>query len=83
MSKREKSLQRLINQSADLTWDEAVSIMTSHRFVLLTGSGSSRKFVHTLKRIKVFVHRPHPGNIVKQYAQEALLEGLRSAGEIK
>lgn len=82
MSRKEKLLQRLVAKSQDLTWDQAVTIMKACGFELLSGRGSSRKFVHTVTRVKVFIHKPHPGNIVKAYAQDDLLEGLRNAGEI-
>ncbi|GAB3478053.1 hypothetical protein GCM10011496_20910 [Polaromonas eurypsychrophila] len=52
-------------------------------FDLINGDGASRKFVHKEAKVKVFIHKPHPGNVVKAYAQEDLLQGLRNAGVIK
>jgi predicted RNA binding protein YcfA (HicA-like mRNA interferase family) len=83
VSRKEKLLERLLAKSADFTWAEAVALMKQHGFDLLTGKGSSRKFVHRETRVKVFIHEPHPGNIVKEYAQDNLLEGLRNVGAIK
>lgn len=83
MTKKAKLLQRLVQLSADLTWDEAATVMKQHNFEMLKGDGSGRKFVHATTRTKVFIHKPHPGNIVKTYAQRDLLEGLRNAGEIE
>ncbi len=83
MSRREKLLQRLLSQSVDFTWDEAVTLMKQHGFQLMKGSGSTRRFVHKTTGVKVMIHEPHPENIVKAYAQEDLLQGLRNAGAIK
>lgn len=83
MSRKEKLLDRLLSKSADFTWDEAVALMQHHGFTLLNGKGSSRKFVHKGTKVKVFIHEPHPGNIVKAYAQDDLMEGLRNIGAIK
>jgi predicted RNA binding protein YcfA (HicA-like mRNA interferase family) len=73
----------LIAKSADFTWDEAVTLMKAHGFSVLNGKGSSRKFIHAATRVKVFIHEPHPEKIVKIYAQQDLIEGLRNAGEIQ
>ncbi len=83
MSRKEKLLKRLLTKSADFTWDEAVNLMKQYEFILLKGDGASRKFVHKQSKVKVFIHQPHPGNIVKAYAQEDLIEGLHNAGIIK
>ncbi len=83
VTRQQKLLQRLQQMSGDLTWDEAVKIMRHHGFALHAGAGSSRRFGHARTGVKVLVHEPHPGNIVKRYAQEDLLEGLRAAGEIE
>ena len=82
MSRKQKALARLLCQSSDFTWTEAVTVMKLHGFVLLNGSGSSRKFIHEVTRVKVFIHEPHPENILKRYAQEDLIQGLKNAGEI-
>lgn len=83
MSRKEKLLGRLLHRSADFTWDEATTLMSLFGFKLLKSKGgSSRKFWHEKSGVKVFIHEPHPGNIIKGYAQENLIEGLRNAGEI-
>jgi len=83
VSRKEKLLDRLLSKSADFTWDEAVTLMKQHDFTLVSGKGSSRKFAHKKTGVKVLIHEPHPGNIVKAYAQEDLIQGLRNAGAIK
>lgn len=82
MSRKEKLLDRLLSKRADFTWDEAVTLMKQHGFTVMGGSGSGRKFVHAATKVKVLIHKPHPGNIVKAYAQEDLIQGLRNSGVI-
>ena len=83
MSKKEKAFARLLSKCTDFTWDEAVSVMKQHGFKILNGRGSSRKFVHKSTGVKVLIHEPHPGNIVKAYALQDLIDGLKNAGEMK
>jgi len=85
VSRKAKLLERLLARSADFEWDEAVTLMKQCNFKLLNakGGGSGRRFVHETTRVKVLIHEPHPGNIVKKYAQEALIDGLRNSGEIQ
>ena len=42
-------------------------------------------FSKKLKHAKIFgvLHKPHPGNIVKEYAMKQVLEELREVGYIK
>ena len=82
MSKQEKLLQRLLQRTPDLAWNEAVTLMEHRGFKVVNGKGSRRCFFHVASKIKVFVHEPHPQPIVKKYVQELLIEGLQNAGEI-
>ncbi|MBL4774941.1 MAG: type II toxin-antitoxin system HicA family toxin [Mariprofundus sp.] len=83
MSKLKKALEKLKGQPRDFTWDEAVRVMTSYDFKVITGGrsgGSRRKFVHQTTGVVVSIHKPHPGNELKLYQVEDLLEGLSNAG---
>jgi len=82
LSKKEKALARLLSKSTDFTWDEALVVMKQHGFTALNGNGSRRKFVHEVTRVKVLIHEPHPEKIIKAYALQLLIDGLRNAGEI-
>lgn len=83
MSKKNKLIERLQSRPKDFTWDEAQKVMKLHGFQLLSASGSRRKFIHKKTRTKVILHEPHPQNILLPYVVDALLEGLRAAGEIE
>jgi hypothetical protein len=78
MSKKEKLLLRLLSIPADFNWEELVRILAYFGFEELkkgkTG-GSRRKFADAQKRV-ISLHKPHPGNIVKEYAIRQVIEYL-------
>jgi len=85
MSKSEKLLHRLLSIPNDFTWDELVKILAYFGFEERkkgkTG-GSRRKFVDAQKRI-IALHKPHPGNIVKEYAIRQVIGYLIDNGFVK
>lgn len=81
MSRKKKLLDRLQERPSDFTWDEALRLLKQCNFVQLNNDGSRRKFRHT-SGVKLAIHEPHPGNIVKKYALDDIIEALRNAGEI-
>lgn len=82
MSKSSKLLAKLLAKTPGLEWDEAVNVMKSHGFKVINRGGSSRVFRHSTTGIKVFLHEPHPQNTLKTYMFDALIDGLKNAGEI-
>ena len=85
MSKNEKLVQRLLSIPKDFTWEELVKLLALVGYVELkkgkTG-GSRRKFADEKKNI-VILHKPHPGNILKEYAIKQVLDQLKEKGYIK
>ena len=85
MSKTEKLLQRLLSVPKDLTWDELIKILGLFGYVELkkgkTG-GSRRKFADEKKNV-IILHKPHPGNIVKEYAIRQVITQLKDKGYIQ
>jgi len=85
MSRTEKLLQRLLSVPKDFTWDELVKILIHFGFTELrkgkTG-GSRRKFADEKKKV-IIMHKPHPGNIVKEYAIRQVIEHLKEKGYLK
>ncbi len=85
MSKTEKLFERLLSVPSDFTWEELVKLLASFGYAELkkakTG-GSRRKFVDSQKRV-ISLHKPHPGNIVKEYALKQVIEHLKEKGLIK
>jgi hypothetical protein len=85
MSKHEKLIFRLLLVPKDFTWDELTKILGMFGFVELkkgkTG-GSIRKFADAMKNV-IILHKPHPGNIVKEYAIRQVIAQLKDKGYIK
>ncbi len=85
MSRTEKLLQRLLSVPKDLTWEELVKILAQFGYAELkkgkTG-GSRRKFADERKNI-IILHKPHPGNIVKEYAIKQVITHLKEKGYLK
>jgi hypothetical protein len=85
MSRTEKLLQRLLSIPKDLAWEELVKILVQFGYEELkkgkTG-GSRRKFADEKRNI-IILHKPHPGNIVKEYTIKQVVAHLKEKGYLK
>lgn len=84
MGRIEKLIERLLSNPKDFTWDELVKVLAHYGYVeKKTGKtgGSRRKFVSESINI-ISLHKPHPSNIVKTYAINAVIEQLKENGKI-
>lgn len=77
MSKKEKLEARLKTLPKDFTWDELKTLMKYRGFKLIKGSGSRRKYFHETHKLMLIIHKPHPGNILKDYNLEDAVEILK------
>ena len=80
MTKIKKLLLKFLSDPKDLTWNELISILMYHGFKEIkkkgkTG-GSRVKFTDADGNI-INLHKPHPGNIVKQYVIKQIIEKLK------
>ena len=85
MSQTVKLLARFLGKPKDLTWKELVSVLEIFGYHELRSGktgGSRRKFADLEKRI-ITLHKPHPGQIVKVYMIEQVIENLKENGKIK
>jgi len=82
MSKRDKLLERLRHRPKDFTWTELITALKQLGYretkAGKTG-GSRRKFVHATAP-PIILHKPHPGNIIKTYVINDVLEMLVREG---
>lgn len=76
MGKKEKLRLRLERLPKDFTWDELMTLLTSHGFETLNGSGARYKFRHEKTGRLLSFHKPHPGNIVKEYVLKEVKQTL-------
>jgi len=79
MSRKDKLLARLQQRPRGFTWDELAALLNSLGYEQAkpgkTG-GSRRRFVH-LTAATITLHKPHPGNILKMYIINDILEVLK------
>lgn len=85
MGSREKLRERFMKMPSDFTFDEMQRLLEGYGYERSNKgrtSGSRLIFKNGNKR-PIMLHKPHPGNIVKEYAMKQVLNDLREAGFIK
>jgi predicted RNA binding protein YcfA (HicA-like mRNA interferase family) len=80
MSRAEKLLVRLLSYPKDFTYSELRTVLSSFGYVEEQGAGSRVCFKNKTHKIKL--HKPHPGNILKQYQVSLIVEELKKEGLI-
>ena len=78
MSKKEKLIKRLLSRPKDFTFDELVTLLGHLGYIVCTGgksSGSRVKF-KSKRNDALWLHKPHPGNILKTYQVKDVLDNL-------
>lgn len=63
--------------STNLTWKEASSYLESIGFNKIEGNGSRVKYFHDRTSTLIVVHKPHPGNELKEYLVKQIREHLK------
>ena len=79
MSKLEKAIERLKSKPKDFTYDEAKQILNKFGYREHNKgktSGSRVKFIDN-SNSKIEIHKPHPGNILKEYQIEVIINELK------
>lgn len=85
MSKREKLSKRLLKIPSDFEYDELRSLLNKLGYIEDNRghtSGSRVAFIHSETGQIIRLHKPHPGNILKRYQIEQLVEELKRQGVI-
>lgn len=85
MSSKEKLIARFLTFPSDFTFDELERLLTAFGYVKSNkGKTSGSRVIFKDKNgHPIMLHKPHPGNIVKQYAVRQVLEELQSKGLLK
>ena len=84
MGTKVKLRDRFLKMPSDFTFDEMQRLLEGYGYEKSNKgktSGSRLIFKNGTKR-PIMLHRPHPGNIVKEYAMKQVLEDLKEAGLI-
>ncbi len=82
MTRKEKLLKRLLSEPKDFSWEELVTLLLWLGFEEAnTGKtgGSRRRFINK-EGIVISLHQPHPGNLLKSYQIEQVIDILRQEG---
>jgi hypothetical protein len=80
MSRLEKLKERLLSRPKDFTFDEMVSLLNKLGYQerkLGKTPGSRMAFFRQESQSIIRIHKPHPGNIIKLYVIDMLIEVLR------
>ena len=86
MSKEEKMIQRLRSVPKDYTYSEAIALAARFGYEEQnkgSTSGSRVLLYRPADHRKILLHKPHPGDIMKQYAVRQFYEKLTENGDIK
>lgn len=77
MSKSEKLVLRLLSRPKDFTYSEVKTLLRYLGFEEIhkgKTSGSRVMFQRSSDKVSILLHKPHPGNIVKLYVIDQLIE---------
>ena len=83
MSTKDKLIKRLKSVPKDFTWEELVRLLSSLGFEESDKgrtSGSRKAFIRG--SVVFALHRPHPGNILKEYQIKQIIRKLTAEGLI-
>ena len=85
MGTKEKLRERFKKMPSDFTFDEMQRLLEGYGYEKSNKgktSGSRIIYKNGDKR-PIMLHKPHPGNIVKEYAMKQVLDDLKEAGLIE
>ncbi|MBK8505965.1 MAG: type II toxin-antitoxin system HicA family toxin [Saprospiraceae bacterium] len=80
MSKLAKILERLLDPRTTLTFQELEYLLTKLGYMeKRTGktSGSRRAYIDPKSKHIIRLHKPHPGNEIKKYIKNYIIEELK------
>lgn len=83
--KQDKRIQRILSTPSDYTFMEASTLLSQLGYVLDnkgSTSGSRVCFYREADKAVILLHKPHPGDIMRQYAVKQLVRTLRERGDI-
>jgi len=77
MSTKDKLMRRFLSQPKDFTWEELVRLFRFLGFkVDNKGKTSGSRILFVKGEDAHTVHKPHPSNIIKEYAMKQILDFL-------
>jgi len=84
MSTKDKLIERFKKQPKDFTWDELVRLFGYFGFTVDSkGKTSGSRVLFVNEETAHRVHKPHPSNIMKEYAIKQVLDFMIEKGFIQ
>ena len=86
MSTKAKLVQRVLSIPSDLTYDELKTFLEHYGYYEDTRgktSGSRVVFLRKKDNSNIFLHKPHPTNIVGQRTLKEILKKLKEQKDLK
>lgn len=83
MSRHEKLVQKIKSNPKSFSFSELKNLLIGFGYTLDTGgkkSGSRVAFIHSETKHIVRLHKPHPGDEMKQYQIKQVVRELRDRG---
>ena len=78
MTRREKLLRRFISRPTDFTYNELIGLMRSFGYEELQRSGSRVLFHNPELKHNIKLHKPHPGNLLRRYQIDLIIQELKT-----
>ena len=82
MTKHDKLIEKIRRPTSNWVWSELCALLIGLGYRQLEGSGSRVKFDNGDALDLINLHRPHPGNGVKNYVMAQVREKLQTGGLI-
>lgn len=82
MTKFDKLQSRFLTRPKDFTYNELQRLMQGLGFKEQQGSGSRVIFTNDRITHIIKLHKPHPGNILKRYQIDLIIQELKQNGLI-
>ena len=77
MTRQEKLLNRFVSRPSDFTYNELIRLLRGFGYEELQGSGSRVVFRNKEIRHNIKLHKPHPGNVLKRYQIDLIIQELK------
>ena len=77
MTKAEKLINRFLTRPKDFTYNELLRFLNSLGYKEQQGSGSRIVFSNESIKHNIKLHKPHPGNILKRYQIDLIIQELK------
>ncbi len=83
MSQKEKLIERFSNKPKDFTYDELKRLLGYFGYIEdESGNGSRVTFYNSETQDLIKLHKPHPGNVIKEYLMKELFNKMKEEGII-